>query len=132
MTRHAANMLVCLWGALWTTLAVAEGADSLSLLSLPWIAVLIAGGIAAWGGLVVTLNRITDEMSLKVFGIWLLKDVVSAVVAGWFIFFVGGWAGWNIWFQAVSLLAAGYGGTRVLDAASKRLIKGIKSAGEKT
>lgn len=125
--RHLANIIVCLWGALWTTLAVAQVVETnKELVSLPWMSVLIAGGIAAWGGFVVTLNRVNDDITKREFIIWFFKDLVSAMVAGWFIFFVGGWLQANIWLQATALLAAGYGGSKVLDAASKRLIKSVK------
>lgn len=128
MTRYVASIVIATWGVLWTALAYAQVVAPETLQGLPWISVAIAGGIAAWGGLVVTLNRLTNEMLPTEFVKWFVRDVISAMVAGWFVYFVAGWAGWNVWFQALVLLAAGYGGSKILDAAAKRLLKGIKEA----
>lgn len=124
--KQMTHIFVSLWGALWTSIAYAQVVDPASLQALPWISVLIAGGIAMWGGLVVTLNRLDHVCSVDEFLKWLARDLIGAAVAGWFIYFVGEWANWNVWFQALSLLTAGYGGSKILDAASKRLIKQIR------
>lgn len=118
--------LLYIFSATWSSYAYAALQTDAAIQNLPWMAVLIAGGLAAWGGLVMTINRLNLEMKRAEFLHWLLKDVVSAVVAGWFIFFVAQWLGWNVWIQALALLAGGYGGSRILDAASQRLIKEIQ------
>ena len=125
-SKHLAYLFVSMWGAFWTSLAYAQAVDPVSLQFLPWASVIIAGGIAMWGGLVVTLNRLDHVYSTREFLKWLVRDLIGAAVAGWFIYFVGEWANFNIWFQALSLLAAGYGGSKVLEAASKRLIKKVE------
>jgi hypothetical protein len=125
--KKFAYVVVALLGAFWTTLVFAQVVPApVDLKSLPWVSVLIAGGIALWGGLLVTLNRLDGLETREEFLKWLARDLVGAAVAGWFVFFFAAWMGWNVWVQALSLLAAGYGGSKVLDAASKRLIKTIK------
>lgn len=102
---------------------------TINLQALPWVSVLISGGIAMWGGLVVTLNRLDETgADWSHFWKWLTKDLVSAMVAGWLMFFIGGWLVWNVWLIAFSLLAAGYGGTRMLDAVTKKFISKIEES----
>lgn len=124
MTR-AVSFFIIVFGAFWSMNSYSSVMQAQTLQDLPWLSVLIAGGVAIWGGLVVSLNRLDDDVPRATFIRWLAKDLVGAIVAGWFVFFLAGWAEWNIWLQATALLAAGYGGSKILDAASKRLVKVI-------
>lgn len=120
------DLLLVFWGTVWTGVAYAQSVYPESLQALPWVSVLIAGGMAMWGGLVVTVNRLDAIQTRGELMRWLIRDLIGAAVAGWFIYFVGQWAHWNVWLQALSLVAAGYGGSKVLEVASKRLIKLVK------
>lgn len=107
-----AYLLIFWSAAVWAAdTEQAKGLESISLLTILYVFV-----VAAVGGALTTLNKITNPVIVVKF-IWLelLKDVLSSFIAGLLAFFLTSWWSTAIWGQAVFITLAGVGGSRVLD-----------------
>ncbi len=109
------------WGqlfALWSVSALAAQETFASdITSIPLGAIAVAMGLAFIGGLAFTTQKIAKPSAdIANVPLEILKDVINSLVAGLVAFFVGSWAGWPIFGQAVIITVAGYGGSRFLES----------------
>lgn len=117
--------LICVLGWSASTLAAQANVDSLA--NLPWISVLISGLLSFWGGLIATLQKMTDlTVEQKMIKTAIFKDLLASIAAGFIAYNLGMWGEWNVWLLATALLVAGYGGSRILDALLNLTIRKIE------
>jgi len=113
------------WSA--TTVAAESNVDTLA--TIPWISVCISGAISLWGGMIATLQKLSDiTLKKKLLKVEVLKDLLASIAAGFVAYSLGMWGEWNVWLLATALLIAGYGGSKILDALLNLTIKKIENA----
>ena len=119
--------MLCLalgWGVAWGAVA----ATYPDLIGLPGVQIVIGACIAAWGGATATLGRyLAATYEQKTF-LWkpeVIRDGAVSVSVGSGAYM----AGWSYELSApmlgLTLLLAGYGGTRVLSAAVERMLSAL-------
>ena len=119
--------MLCLalgWGVAWGAVA----ATYPDMIALPWIQIAVGAAIAAWGGATATLGRyLAATYDQKPF-LWrpeVIRDGAVSVSVGSGAYM----AGWAYELSApmlgLTLLLAGYGGTRVLSAAAERVLSAL-------
>jgi hypothetical protein len=125
--RIARVTMLCLvlgWGMAWGAVAVTYP----DMIALPWIQIAVGAAIAAWGGATATLGRyLAATYDQKPF-LWrpeVIRDGAVSVSVGSGAYM----AGWAYELSApmlgLTLLLAGYGGTRVLSAAAERFLSAL-------
>lgn len=109
----------------WSTMAYAADnrfVDGLE--SIPHKAFAYVIGLAILGGAAGTLNKLSrPDTSVRNLPLEIIKDTFASVVAGLLAFFAAGWVDkFDFWLTAIVITLAGYGGSKVLDAA---LVDGV-------
>ena len=124
IARVTALCLVLGWGVAWGAVA----ATYPDLIGLPWVQIVIGAAIAAWGGATATLGRYLVAVYESTTFHWkpeVVRDGAVSVSVGGGAYL----AGWSYELSApmlgLTLLLAGYGGTRVLSAAAERFLSAI-------
>lgn len=114
----------------WATTAFAASTAP-DLTSLPWAQIGVGTALALWGGLTFTAQRIIksmrDGMTIGPIAPALLLDLIVSGGNGFVVYGVGAWQEWGVWLLAISLFVGGYAGTRLLDAASARLLQSLET-----
>lgn len=110
------------------TTAVAAELVAPDLVELPWASIAVAGLIALWGGMAATLGRLATAQERLPIAFVIAKDLFASATVGAGFYGVGASYQWGVWQLAVVLLVAGYGGSRVLDAALDKLLDMIRGA----
>lgn len=120
--------LLATWFFCTAAMAASE-VQPIYLHQLPWLSILVAGAIAIWGGLTqCTLRKLTKEQV-----VWAaLRDAFVASGAGFVMFNLAMWVGWNIWLMSASIYIAGFLGARFLSAVGERLLDAVRSVGKTT
>lgn len=118
------------WGVAWGVVTATQP----DLLGLPWLQIAIGALIAAWGGATATLGRYlaaTYEQRLFLWRPEVVRDGAVSVSVGSGAYLAGLAYELSAPMLGLTLLLAGYGGTRVLSAAAERLISSISRSTEK-
>ena len=105
------------------------------LLTLPWAAIGISMLLSVWGGLIATLSKLNtlapDDTpagrQVRSIYVELIKDLLASTGAGFISFAVGMSHNVDIYGLCVLLFAAGYAGTRVIDAAGDAVIAVLRA-----
>lgn len=107
--------LFCCWASIAyaAEMSFAEGVDSVPFKAFGYVI-----GLAVLGGMAGTLPKIVNP-AIQIVNVWLemLKDIISAIVAGLLIFFFTVWREWAWPLQCLLILLGGAGGTKVVDIA---------------
>jgi hypothetical protein len=118
------------WGVSWGAVA----ATYPDLIALPWVQVAVGALIAAWGGATATLGRYLAATYEQRPFLWrpeVVRDGAVSVSVGGGAYMAGLAYELSAPMLGLTLLLAGYGGTRVLSAAAERLISSISRSTEK-
>ena len=118
------------WGVAWGVVTATQP----DLLGLPWLQIAIGALIAAWGGATATLGRYlaaTYEQRPVLWRPEVVRDGAVSVSVGSGAYLAGLAYELSAPMLGLTLLLAGYGGTRVLSAAAERLISSISRSTEK-
>jgi hypothetical protein len=112
------------WGVAWASVA----ATYPDMIALPWVQIAVGAAIAAWGGATATLGRYLAAVYEERTFHWkpeVVRDGAVSVSVGSGAYL----AGWSYELSApmlgLTLLLAGYGGTRVLSAAVERMLSSV-------
>ena len=126
------RLMAIVLGLGWATTAYAASTAP-DLTGLPWAQIGVGTALALWGGLTFTAQRIIkglrDGSIVGPIAPSLLLDLIVSAGNGFVVYGVGAWQEWGVWLLAISLFVGGYAGTRLLDAATARL---LQSWGAKT
>jgi hypothetical protein len=123
--RDRLQYLIWTWlGVLWTTGAVAaQTTFANDITSIPPGAIAVAMLLAFIGGAAYTTSKVANPtVVVASVPLEIVKDIMSSLVAGLVTFFAGAYLGWSPFLQALCITVAGYGGSRVLEAAVGQLI----------
>jgi hypothetical protein len=118
------------WGVAWGVVTATQP----DLLGLPWLQIAIGALIAAWGGATATLGRYLAATYEQRPFLWrpeVVRDGAVSVSVGSGAYLAGLAYELSAPMLGLTLLLAGYGGTRVLSAAAERLISSISRSTEK-
>ena len=118
------------WGVAWGVVTATQP----DLLGLPWLQIAIGALIAAWGGATATLGRYLAATYEQRPFLWrpeVVRDGAVSVSVGGGAYMAGLAYELSAPMLGLTLLLAGYGGTRVLSAAAERLISSISRSTEK-
>ena len=125
--RIARVTILCLllgWGVAWGAVA----ATYPDMIALPWVQIAVGAAIAAWGGATATLGRYlaaTYEQKAFLWKAEVIRDGAVSVSVGSGAY-IDGWAyELSAPMLGLTLLLAGYGGTRVLSAAVERMLSAL-------
>ena len=120
------RLLALMIGLGWATTAYAASTAP-DLTGLPWAQIGVGTALALWGGLTFTAQRIIkglrDGALVGPIAPALLLDLIVSGGNGFVVYGVGAWQEWGVWLLAISLFVGGYAGTRLLDAATARMIQ---------
>lgn len=120
------RLLALILGLGWAATALAASAAP-DLTSLPWAKIGFGTALALWGGLTCTAQRIVKDMRAGIavgpIAPALFLDLIVSGGNGFVVYGVGAWQEWGVWMVAIALFLGGYAGTRVLDAATDRLLQ---------
>lgn len=123
------RLVALILGLGWATTAFAASASP-DLTNLPWAQIGVGTALALWGGLTFTAQRIIkrmrDGLTAGPIAPALLLDLIVSGGNGFVVYGVGAWQEWGVWLLAISLFVGGYAGTRLLDAASARLLQSME------
>ena len=118
------------WGVAWGVVTATQP----DLLGLPWLQIAIGALIAAWGGATATLGRYLAATYEQRPFLWrpeVVRDGAVSVSVGSGAYLAGLAYELSAPMLGLTLLLAGYGGTRVLSAAAERLISSTSRSTEK-
>ena len=120
------RLMAIVLGLGWATTAYAASTAP-DLTGLPWAQIGVGTALALWGGLTFTAQRIIkglrDGALVGPIAPALLLDLIVSGGNGFVVYGVGAWQEWGVWLLAISLFVGGYAGTRLLDAATARMIQ---------
>ena len=120
------RLMALIIGLGWATTAYAASTAP-DLISLPWLKIGAGTILALWGGLTATAQRIVkalrDETAVGPIAPALLLDLIVSAGNGFVVYSVGAWQEWGVWQLAIALFIGGYAGTRLLDAATARMLQ---------
>jgi len=127
IARITALFLALGWGMAWATTTIVVTAHP-DLLGLPWAQIVVGILISAWGGATATLGRyVAATYDGNPFH-WkgeVVRDSAVSVSVG-LGSYLAGWS-WQLSppMMGLTLILAGYGGTRVLSAALERALSNL-------
>ena len=130
ISRTTIALLGMGWGVAWGVVTATQP----DLLGLPWLQIAIGALIAAWGGATATLGRYLAATYEQRPFLWrpeVVRDGAVSVSVGSGAYLAGLAYELSAPMLGLTLLLAGYGGTRVLSAAAERLISSISRSTEK-
>ena len=120
------RLMALIIGLGWATTAYAASTAP-DLTGLPWAQIGVGTALALWGGLTFTAQRIIkglrDGAIVGPIAPALLLDLIVSGGNGFVVYGVGAWQDWGVWLLAISLFIGGYAGTRLLDAATARMVQ---------
>ena len=120
------RLMAIVLGLGWATTAYAASTAP-DLTGLPWAQIGVGTALALWGGLTFTAQRIIkglrDGAIVGPIAPALMLDLIVSGGNGFVVYGVGAWQEWGVWLLAISLFVGGYAGTRLLDAATARMVQ---------
>lgn len=104
----------------WSTMAYAADnrfVDGIE--AIPHKAFAYVLGLAIIGGAAGTLTKLSrPDVVVRSLPLEISKDIMASLVAGLLAFFASSWVDkFDFWLTAIAITLAGYGGSKVLDAA---------------
>lgn len=134
LTRLQLKNLFCGWLiAFWVPAAwAAQSTFAGDITAIPPAAIAISVLLAIIGGAAYTAQKIADPaVSIKNIPAEIIKDVLTSIVIGLLIFFLGSYLQWASVVQAGLITLGGYGGSRVLEPALSAFLKWIGRSAER-
>lgn len=124
------------WGWLitfWSAAAwAAEASFGSDMTSIPPAAIAISVLLAIIGGSAYSAQKLADPNTvIKSVPLELIKDILTSIVVGLLIFFLGSWLNWASVVQAGLITLGGYGGSRVLEPSLGAFINWLGRLGAK-
>ncbi len=114
--------------AVWAAQSTFAG----DITAIPPAAIAISVLLAIIGGAAYTAQKIADPVVvIKSIPAEIIKDVLTSIVIGLLIFFLGSYMQWASVVQAGLITLGGYGGSRVLEPALSTFLKWIGRLGER-
>lgn len=135
LSRLQLKNLFCGWlAAFWSVAAFAAQTRFVSdLTSIPPDAVAISIILSLIGGAAYSAQKIASpDTVIKSIPLEIIKDVLTSIVVGLLIFFLGTYLEWATVVQAGLITLGGYGGSRVLEPALSTFINWIGRLGKNT
>lgn len=123
MAAKSLQLKKAIWAYLlvnWSVVAyAAENPLVQGIEAIPVKAFLYVLALSVVGGAAGTLTKLTrPDIVVRNLPLEISKDMMASIVAGMLAFFFSSWwNGINFWLQAGLVTLAGYGGSKVLDAA---------------
>lgn len=133
---HYRQLTNLLWGWLltfWATAAwAAQSSFGTDMASIPPSAIAISALLAIIGGAAYSAQKVANpDTVIKSILLEVIKDILTSIVIGLLVFFLGSWLQWASVVQAGLITLGGYGGSRVLEPALQSFISWISRLGAK-
>lgn len=132
-TVRLKNLFIGWLLAFWSVAAyAAQVTFAGDITSIPPAAFAISALLSIIGGAAYTAQKVANpDASIRSIPAEIIKDILTSIVVGLLIFFLGSYMQWASVVQAGLITLGGYGGSRVLEPALGAFIRWINRFGEK-
>jgi ABC-type uncharacterized transport system permease subunit len=116
-------LLALTWSAAAYAATHAQVAFGSDLARIPMLAYVITIVLSGIGGAASTLQKLSRAADLSRWQLEVVKDTVSAIVAGLLVFFLCESFEWDSAREAFAITIAGYGNSKLIDLMFRNFVK---------